>query len=153
MAKETFLQHDDAEFQQQFGKLVLSSYTALFELYGEGAWEQPPDKLIQFFRTTDKTTANVGQRQAKTFMQLSRLAGHGPTTSREPKKAPRTAPSKERKTNRAVTAATSESASTPEKAKPQVGLTVRIEINLPADGSEETYDRIFKSIRESFLDG
>lgn len=33
-----------------------------------------------------------------------------------------------------------------------VGLTVRVEINLPADGDQETYDRIFKSIRENLID-
>ena len=31
------------------------------------------------------------------------------------------------------------------------GLTVRIEINLPASGDQETYDRIFKSIRDNLL--
>jgi len=30
--------------------------------------------------------------------------------------------------------------------KNQFGLTVRIEINLPAEGDQETYNRIFKSI-------
>ena len=33
-----------------------------------------------------------------------------------------------------------------------VGLTVRIEINLPAGGSKETYDNIFKSIRANLID-
>jgi len=37
--------------------------------------------------------------------------------------------------------------------KKDFGLTVRIEINLPADGDQETYDWIFKSIRENLLDG
>jgi len=32
-----------------------------------------------------------------------------------------------------------------------VGLTVRIEINLPADGTKETYDNIFKSIKENLF--
>jgi len=32
-----------------------------------------------------------------------------------------------------------------------VGLTVRIEVNLPADGDQDTYDKIFKSIRENLL--
>lgn len=35
--------------------------------------------------------------------------------------------------------------------EPHVGLTVRIEINLPADGDQETYDRIFRSIRENLI--
>jgi hypothetical protein len=33
------------------------------------------------------------------------------------------------------------------------GLTVRVEINLPADGTKETYDNIFKSIKENLLGG
>ena len=152
-AKAAFLQHDDAAFQQQFGKLVQSSYTALFDLHGDGAWEQTLDSLIQFFRTTDSTTGVVGRLQAKTFMQLSQLAGHGAPTSRAQKDTPGGRPSKESKTKKVATVAAPRSASPPERAKPKVGLTVRIEINLPADGSQETYDRIFKSIRENFIDG
>ncbi len=34
-----------------------------------------------------------------------------------------------------------------------VGLTVRIEINLPANGTQETYDNIFQSIRKNLLNG
>lgn len=34
-----------------------------------------------------------------------------------------------------------------------VGLTVRIEVNLPAGGEESTYDAIFKSIRKNLIDG
>lgn len=36
---------------------------------------------------------------------------------------------------------------------PGLGLTVRVEINLPADGTKETYDNIFKSIKENLLGG
>jgi hypothetical protein len=39
------------------------------------------------------------------------------------------------------------------KRKNDFGLTVRIEINLPAGGDQQTYDRIFKSIRENLLNG
>lgn len=35
----------------------------------------------------------------------------------------------------------------------KVGLTVRIEINLPAVDDQDTYDKIFKSIRENLLNG
>ena len=31
------------------------------------------------------------------------------------------------------------------------GLTVRIEINLPASGDQDTYDKIFKSIRSNLI--
>lgn len=34
-----------------------------------------------------------------------------------------------------------------------VGLTVRIEINLPPGGDQATYGAIFKSIRENLLNG
>ena len=153
VAKEAFLHHDDTEFQQQFSKLVLSSYTALFDLHGDSAWGQSLDSLIQFFRTTDATSAVVGRRQAATFLHLSQLAGHGTPIDRKPKRTPSATSSKERRTKRAVTTSASVSAPPPERAKPQMGLTVRIEINLPADGSQETYDRIFMSIRENFLNG
>lgn len=33
-----------------------------------------------------------------------------------------------------------------------MALTVRIEINLPENGSQETYDNIFKSIRANLID-
>ena len=36
-------------------------------------------------------------------------------------------------------------------ASPKVGLTVRIEINLPAVSDQGTYDKIFKSIRDYLL--
>ena len=41
----------------------------------------------------------------------------------------------------------------PANGKADFGLSVRIEINLPADGTKETYDNIFKSIRENLLNG
>lgn len=31
-------------------------------------------------------------------------------------------------------------------------MTVRIEINLPAEGSQETFDNIFKSIKANLID-
>jgi hypothetical protein len=34
-----------------------------------------------------------------------------------------------------------------------IGLTVRVEINLPPDGTKETYDNIFKSIKENLING
>jgi hypothetical protein len=41
----------------------------------------------------------------------------------------------------------------PPKGSNAVGLTVRVEVNLPANGDQETYDRIFRSIRENLIDG
>jgi hypothetical protein len=36
--------------------------------------------------------------------------------------------------------------------KRDMALTVRIEINLPAGGTQETYDAIFKSIKANLID-
>ena len=33
------------------------------------------------------------------------------------------------------------------------GLTVRVEVNLPADADQETYDKIFQSIRKNLING
>lgn len=35
--------------------------------------------------------------------------------------------------------------------KRDFGLTVRVEVNLPPAADQETYDRIFRSIRENLL--
>jgi phage protein D len=36
--------------------------------------------------------------------------------------------------------------------KKDMALTVRVEVNLPANASQETYDAIFKSIRANLID-
>lgn len=151
-AKDVFLQHDDAVFQERFGDLVLLSYAALFDAHGDNAWQLPRDRLIQFFRNHDGTTAVVGGRQAKTFSLLCTLSGYGePGTDKSPRTATKAKPSATKKS--AVVATSPAATPVVPPATPQVGLTVRIELNLPADGSQETYDHIFKSIRENFLDG
>ena len=156
VAKEIFLL-DDAAFQQGFRALVQSSYSDLFDLHAEGAWQLQRDRLVHFFRTNDKTTAIVGQRQARTFSRLCQLSGFGEPKSR-PSRRTSAAPPKAQiaKKSAKEIAAAPVPAGVSAPAIPQVGqvgLTVRIELNLPADGSQETYDRIFRSIRENLLDG
>jgi len=34
-----------------------------------------------------------------------------------------------------------------------LGLTVRVEVNLPADASQDAYDKIFQSLRKNLIDG
>ena len=36
--------------------------------------------------------------------------------------------------------------------KKDMALTVRVEVNLPANASQDTYDAIFKSIRANLID-
>ena len=145
---------NDADFQKEFSALVEAGYSALFGLHGPKAWALPADKLISFFRGTDQTSAIVGQRQATTFQVLAGLAGHGEppapakATSGQPKKLKDI--QKPKKANGAAAAA----AVLPQNGDGgPVGLTVRIEINLPAAADQSTYDLIFKSIRENLLRG
>ena len=153
IAKEVFRQHDDALFQEGFRELVQSSYSALFELHGDSTWQLSRDSLIQFFRNNDRTNANLGERQARTFSQLCEISGYGePKTGKSRRTEAARAKASTTKKLEGVAAAPKPIPMVPD-ATPQVGLTVRIELNLPANGSQETYDNIFKSIRENLLDG
>jgi hypothetical protein len=148
-----FVQHQDEAFQSEFAKLVRDAYADLFDLHGEDAWKMDRSELTQFFRSADHTSDLVGSRQAGTFMHLAGVAGKGealqtPTRRQSTKKVEApikrpAAPKVERPP------ATKEHVS----AESRVGLTVRIEVNLPADGDQQTYDRIFKSIRKNLIDG
>ena len=147
-ATTVFAHHNDADFQKAFEELVKEAYADLFALHKDDAWTISADKLIAFFRSTDKTSDLVGRLQATTFQLLASFAGHGATPA--PAVAPKPAKTKPAKPKAEhITANSSkqdQSGSTGE-----VGLTVRIEVNLPPAGDQETYDRIFRSIRENLL--
>jgi Family of unknown function (DUF5343) len=157
-ATKAFNLHDDSQFSKAFAALVSKAYGELFELHGDGAWNLDNAALINFFRTHDGTTAVVGKLQASTFKSLAAYAGHGELPA-----AKTVSPKKQKQAGKAVpkksiAAVPTVAATTPKSGKGEhtsgvVGLTVRIEINLPADGDQETYDRIFKSIRENLLNG
>lgn len=158
-ASKIFSITDDSAFSEEFAKLVWESYSDLFDLHGDNAWSLNTNGLITFFRSSDETTATVGKLQASAFKILASFSGYGEMPE------PRT------KTAKSSTTSTKKKAATPKTLKTEkpisshpnqtslkrkfddVGLTVRIEINLPADGDQETYDRIFKSIREHLLNG
>jgi Family of unknown function (DUF5343) len=155
----TLAKHEEAEFRKAFSDLVKVAYKDLFELHGDAAWGLDSDKLISFFRATDETSDIVGKRQAQAFRALASLSGHGEpvkpivTKPEGSKKVEKPVPKKTAQTD-GKKAAPTPPAATPEAIEhPGVGLTVRIEINLPASGDQETYDRIFKSIRENLLRG
>lgn len=171
-AATVFNKHEDDDFQSGFAELVESAYSDLFGLHGKAAWELPTEKLISYFRNTDHTSAVVGQRQASTFQALAGIAGKvqdAPrVTATKPKSNDKAAAKPAKKAARAPAAAVEVDAprppttvvavapaSTPQSspAQPGMALTVRVEINLPAGGDQETYDRIFKSIRENLLNG
>ncbi|MBC3387331.1 DUF5343 domain-containing protein [Pseudomonas sp. SWRI179] len=160
-----FSQHEDDEFQRGFSEIVSSAYSELFELHGEDAWTLPLTKLIAYFRHTDNTSDIVGKKQAATFQALGLLSGKVDGAVRSSTSKPKTGD---------TSAPTRTARSKPTKVTPQLpkvevplpiqsaapivqpstmALTVRVEINLPAGGDQETYDRIFKSIRENLLNG
>lgn len=160
-ASEVFNKHKDEDFALAFEKLVSSAYSSLFELHGQGTWNLAADDLITFFRQTDQTGAAIGQRQAGTFRVLANLAGHGDTQIPKVAKAkvsnvmPKSKPIG--KTKSVAATVTTQNSNVDQfqnnTSNGNFGLTVRVEINLPGDGTKETYDNIFKSIRENLLNG
>lgn len=154
-ASKAFKSHKDEDFQKFFKSLVQNAYKNLFDLHGEDGWKLSKDDLITFFRHSDDTSATIGARQAATFQIFSALSGYSdipaPKTS-APKKIQNTSDTKATtKNSTIVSSKKSEATSKPNKNK-DVGLTVRIEINLPPEGTKETYDNIFKSIKENLID-
>jgi hypothetical protein len=156
-AVSVFAKHDDAEFAQEFGKFISSAYSELFSLHGENSWTLEQSKLISFFRGSDESSSEVGRRQAITFQALAGLAGHESTiASPKPstKKSGKISSKPQVKKAPAVDAVKLKQKIDIEGDKKirEIGLTVRIEINLPAVADQDTYDMIFKSIRENLID-
>lgn len=151
-----FLLNDDVKFAAEFEKVVKPAYQALFELYGEDAWTQSRDDLVSFFRTSDSSSNVVGRRQAITFEALAAMSGHGEiaplraTTSKSGGNSTKSSTVGSTTTKRKPDPVAPIPPSTP---KDSVGLTVRIEVNLPANGDQKTYDAIFQSIRKNLIDG
>lgn len=161
-AADVFSHHKDEEFSGSFKKLVSKAYSDLFDLHGENAWTLDDDSLITFFRRADQTSVTIGKRQAGTFKVFAALSGYGelPVSRNVKPKAKNDNPKKAADKSKLK----KEAPPKPEKPFVEVnqglnkgsnrdfGLSVRVEINLPADGSKETYDNIFKSIKENLLD-
>lgn len=158
-AGNVFSHHDDAAFQKALSPMVKKAYSDLFSLHGDAAWKLDIDSLIQYFRSTDDTSAIVGRRQATTFQALSALSGYADVPAvKQPTGKKGETKTEGKKTAKAQKKTTpnlpsDNSQSSPGSNNYGVGLTVRVEINLPADGDQDTYDRIFKSIRENLING
>jgi hypothetical protein len=148
LATQVFSLHDDSAFSQEFEKLVRNAYSDLFELHGDNVWGLDKSALISFFRSSDETSDAVGKLQAMTFQILADFSGRGKMPEQKPTKKKRAKP----KTPPVEVRSSRPDQADLKKRADSFGLTVRIEINLPADGDQETYDRIFRSIRENLLD-
>lgn len=159
-AGSVFLKHSDDSFATALEKVVKESYKNLFETVGDNAWEADRGTLIGFFRIHDETSALTATRQAIAFETLSALSGHGEAVqikAQKPKK-PAAKGAKERQKPKVDRGTTKEGVPGSQVMHEQMGsglfgLTVRIEINLPAQGDQETYDRIFQSIKKNLLNG
>jgi len=156
-ALKVFTLGDEKAFQSKFSEVIEKAYHELFSLHKNDAWKLTSDQLIPFFRQADQSSSLVGNRQASTFKILASYAGHGDpksvSTNRSAKVATKKAPREPKKN--AETKAVRDRELAPELGKrhERVGLTVRIEVNLPAAGDQETYDRIFRSIKENLING
>jgi len=165
--KRTDAGHDvfvlpDGEFEEGFKRLVKDAYADLFELFADDAWSLPKQKLTGYFRTSDKTSEAIGARQASVFQAFAALAGFEqvqakPTNGTKAKSATnaskqvKSKPAKVKESAPHIEVPTPQSGSAHAPSKKDMALTVRIEINLPAEGSQETYDNIFRSIRANLL--
>jgi hypothetical protein len=119
--------------------------------------DENKDALATWFRVKDKTSELIGGRQASTLLTLAALAGRGEPT-------PQTRTSITARASKAKAAARSASKPTVVSVTPTVerppiiamqsgvGLTVRVEVNLPAAATADVYDAIFTSIRRSLID-
>lgn len=171
-ANTDYFYGNDESFKSGFERALRSAYAQLFDEMGEDALNAQRDGLAHWFRAADKTSDLVGKRQAATFQTLAALAGHGepPAVRSNASKKPDGALAA------ASTKATAKKAAAPKKdvvlpsgdgshtadaggpggngeaqARQDVGLTVRIEVNLPPDGDANTYDAIFASIRKHLM--
>ncbi len=170
-----FFSNDDS-FRAGLEGTLRSAYSQLFDEMGDGALDAAKGDLTHWFRASDKTSDLVGQRQASTFQTLAALAGHGDlptarsgTERKADKKNVVATPGSPAKKTTAKASTPKKNVEKPSKDVvgaevrtdvgvgvggkngPDVGLTVRIEVNLPPGGDADTYDAIFASIKKHLM--
>lgn len=157
-----FLYGHDEAFKAGIEDRLRATYSQLFGEMGDAALEADKGELTHWFRMIDKSSEVVGQRQAATFQTLAALAGHGdlPTVRTNTTKKTAAAPNGTTKKTTTKKMAVKKTADVPVgegdgHIKTQdaqgVGLTVRIEVNLPPGGDADTYDSIFASIKKHLM--
>jgi hypothetical protein len=161
-----FFGNDDS-FKSGLEGTLRRAYSQVFDEMGEGALDGPKSDLTHWFRAADKTSELVGQRQASTFQTLAALAGHGdppvrsaaakktaaatPSTAAKETTARKTAPKAKVEKSIGVGSNGDGDSGGGGKNGQAVGLTVRIEVNLPPGGDADTYDAIFASIKKHLM--
>lgn len=154
-------------FKQGLENAIRSAYAPLFDEMGDDALTAERSTIAHWFRQSDRSSELVGNRQASTFQTLAALAGHGelPARATAAKKAagngtpakkvaakkvatprkPAERPAEQNNQDQGATAGVQV------KNGQDVGLTVRIEVNLPPGGDADTYDAIFASIKKHLM--
>jgi hypothetical protein len=154
-----FFGNDDS-FKSGLDGTLRRAYSHLFDEMGDGALDASKSELTHWFRAADKTSDLVGQRQASTFQTLVALAGHGDLPAARPKTAAATTSPAAKQTtvkrttpNKRVEKPVRDDRDSGSGGKngQDVGLTVRIEVNLPPGGDADTYDAIFASIKKHLM--
>ena len=156
---KAFSGQNDEEFAEAFSEIIKEAYKDLFDLRDDKAWTLDDDDLKKFFRGADGTGESTGQRQARVFQVFSSLCGK--TESPIKKGARKTSPSKKasNKDTPAINKPASAKNESPNQTPKQnsvldnLGMSIKIEVNLPSEASPEAYDNIFKSIRKHLIDG
>ena len=162
-----FFYGNDESFQSGLQSALRTAYSQLFDEMGDEAIATERGNLAHWFRAADKTTELVGQRQASTFQTLVALAGHGelPTArGNGTKKTASATVAAPKKTTAKKLPTKAVDATLPGqdtgvgrrddsrgRSGQDMGLTVRIEVNLPAGGDANTYDSIFASIKKHLM--
>jgi hypothetical protein len=163
-ATKIFTMHSDDDFRAAFSELVKTSYNELFDLHGADAWKLERANLIGYFRQADKTSDIIGQRQAAVFQVLAGECGYldASVDAKKPsQKSKASAPTKVAAVSKSekakahpkvdVNPPTRNQVSDDDLTTRKVTLNVRIEVNLPPGAPPETYDAIFKSMRDHLL--
>lgn len=155
-----FFYGSEEKFQAGVDALLRDAYKQLFDEMGDDVFSRSREDLGHWFRSADKTTELVGKRQAATFHALAALAGHTDMPQSRPSSSaskPRSAEPRRRTSETARKEAVGPKPSTEVTtshavhSRSDVGLTVRIEVNLPAGGDADTYDAIFASIKRNLI--
>lgn len=160
-AHDLFVLGDD-DFKNGFAAMIKDAYKSLFDLHQDDAWALEKPKLVSFFRTEDKSTELVGNRQADTFIRLAEIAGKRQAGASSNGNAPKREPVKRTGTDSVKAKGKKPSKSDAARVDVEVpkggdgdtaavSLAVKIEVNLPATADQGVYDAIFKSIRANLI--
>ncbi|MHB9032581.1 MAG: DUF5343 domain-containing protein [Anaerolineae bacterium] len=150
-AETLFSLGDDAAFSAALGELVRKAYRELFEIRGPGAWRLSAEDLATYFSQTDGTSPKVARLQVKTFQILAQAAGQLPAAeSPAPRQAAAQARGWRSDKGAAIKVVNGDSPAR-RRASGGMNLTLHIDLHLPPGADQETYDRIFRAVREQLL--